>query len=61
MSKEETRTQNIRKKDCKENIWTRKRRRMPENKKKKEIKDILQGADIMKFIKSLRLRWYGHF
>ena len=24
------------------------------------IKDILQGADIVKFIKSIRLRWYGH-
>jgi hypothetical protein len=26
----------------------------------KEIKDILQGADIVKFIQSLLLRWYGH-
>jgi hypothetical protein len=26
----------------------------------KEIKDILQGADIVKFIKSSRIRWYGH-
>jgi hypothetical protein len=26
----------------------------------KEIKDILQGADIVKFIKSPRIRWYGH-
>lgn len=24
------------------------------------IKDILQGADTVKFIISLRLRWYGH-
>ena len=28
--------------------------------KKKEIKDILQGADIVKFTKPFRLRWYGH-
>ena len=26
----------------------------------KEIKDISQRTDIVKFIKSLRLRWYGH-
>jgi hypothetical protein len=26
----------------------------------KETKDVLQRADIVKFIKSLRLRWYGH-
>jgi hypothetical protein len=26
----------------------------------KEIKYILQGADIVKFIKSSRIRWYGH-
>jgi hypothetical protein len=26
----------------------------------KEVKDILQGADIVKFIKSSRIRWYGH-
>jgi hypothetical protein len=26
----------------------------------KEIKDILQGADIVKFIKSSRIKWYGH-
>jgi hypothetical protein len=26
----------------------------------KEIEDILEGADIVKFIKSLRLIWYGH-
>ena len=26
----------------------------------KEIKDTLQGQDIVKFIKSLHLRWYGH-
>ena len=26
----------------------------------KEIKDVLQRTDIVKFIKSLRLRWYGH-
>jgi hypothetical protein len=26
----------------------------------KEIEDKLEGADIVKFIKSLRLRWYGH-
>jgi hypothetical protein len=25
-----------------------------------EIKDVLQGADIVKFIKFLRLRWYDH-
>jgi hypothetical protein len=25
-----------------------------------EMKDILQGADIVKFIKSSRTRWYGH-
>jgi hypothetical protein len=28
--------------------------------KNKEIKDILQGADIVTFIKSSRIRWYGH-
>jgi hypothetical protein len=26
----------------------------------KEIEDILEGADIVKCIKSLRLRWCGH-
>jgi hypothetical protein len=26
----------------------------------KEIQDIIQGVDIVKFTKSLRLRWYGH-
>jgi hypothetical protein len=26
----------------------------------KEIEDILEGADNVKFIKSLRLRWCGH-
>jgi hypothetical protein len=26
----------------------------------KEIKYILQGADTVKFIKSSRIRWYGH-
>jgi hypothetical protein len=26
----------------------------------KEIKDIFQGADIVKFIKFSRIRWYGH-
>jgi hypothetical protein len=26
----------------------------------KEIEDILEGADIVKFIKYLRLRWCGH-
>jgi hypothetical protein len=26
----------------------------------KEMEDILEGADIVKFIKSLRLRWCGH-
>jgi hypothetical protein len=26
----------------------------------KEIEDKLEGADIVKFIKSLRLRWCGH-
>jgi len=26
----------------------------------KEIKDILQGEDNVKLIKSLRLGWYGH-
>jgi hypothetical protein len=26
----------------------------------KEIEDILEGADIVKFIKSLRLRWCEH-
>jgi hypothetical protein len=26
----------------------------------KEIKDILQGADIVKLTKSSRIRWYGH-
>jgi hypothetical protein len=26
----------------------------------KEIEDILEGADIVKSIKSLRLRWCGH-
>jgi hypothetical protein len=26
----------------------------------KEIKDILQGNDIIKFIKFLQLRWYGY-
>jgi hypothetical protein len=26
----------------------------------KEIEDISEGADIVKFIKSLRLRWCGH-
>jgi hypothetical protein len=26
----------------------------------KEIEDILEGANIVKFIKSLRLRWCGH-
>jgi hypothetical protein len=26
----------------------------------KEIEDILEGTDIVKFIKSLRLRWCGH-
>jgi hypothetical protein len=28
--------------------------------KNKEITYILQGADIVKFIKSSRIRWYGH-
>jgi hypothetical protein len=28
--------------------------------KNKEIEDILEGADIVEFIKSLRLRWCGH-
>jgi hypothetical protein len=27
---------------------------------KKEIKDILQGVDIVKLIKSSRIKWYGH-
>jgi len=26
----------------------------------KEVNDILQRTDIVKFIKSLRLGWYGH-
>jgi hypothetical protein len=26
----------------------------------KEIKYILHGADIVKFIKTSRIRWYGH-
>jgi hypothetical protein len=26
----------------------------------KEIKDILKGADIVKLIKSSRIKWYGH-
>jgi hypothetical protein len=26
----------------------------------KEIEDILEGADIVIFLKSLRLRWCGH-
>jgi hypothetical protein len=26
----------------------------------KEIEDILEGTDIVKFIKSLRSRWFGH-
>jgi hypothetical protein len=26
----------------------------------KELEDMLEGADIVKFIKSLRLRWCGH-
>jgi hypothetical protein len=28
--------------------------------KDKEIKDILQGTDIVKSIKFSRIRWYGH-
>jgi hypothetical protein len=26
----------------------------------KDIKDFFKGADIVKFIKSSRIRWYGH-
>jgi hypothetical protein len=26
----------------------------------REIKDMLQGVDIVKYVNSLRLRWYGH-
>ena len=39
----------------------RHKRRMLENKKKNTgIKDILQGEDVLKFIKSFRLRLYGY-
>jgi hypothetical protein len=33
---------------------------MLEKRNKKEMKDILQGEDTVKIIKSLRLRRYGH-
>jgi hypothetical protein len=48
------------KEDYKENIWTHKRRRQLENKNEQGYKNILQGADIVKFLKSSRIRCYGH-
>jgi hypothetical protein len=41
-------------------MWNHKRRRTLENKNRQGEKDMLQGADIVKFIKFLRLRLYGH-
>ena len=54
-------TQNITAEDCKENTWTYERKeRHRMRKKNKGIKDIWQGAGILKFIKYLRLSWYSH-
>jgi hypothetical protein len=38
----------------------RERGRELEKRANGEIKNILQGANIVKFIKSHRLRWYGN-
>jgi hypothetical protein len=45
--------------DCKENRIHNRRGRV-ENKTNKETKDILRGKVIVRFTKSLLLRWYGH-
>jgi len=54
------RAQNTTAEDCKENTWTYERKERCRMRKNKGIKDIWQGADIVKFIKYLRLTWYGH-
>jgi hypothetical protein len=41
-------------------MWTGKRRKTLEKKNKQGERNMLQGADIVKFIKFLRLRWCGH-
>jgi hypothetical protein len=53
------RAQNTSTEDRKGDIWSRKRElwRIRTN---MEIKDILQGKDIVKFRESLRLRCFGH-
>jgi hypothetical protein len=40
-------------------MWTSKRRRTLEKNKEGE-RNMLQGTDIVKFLKILRLRWCGH-
>jgi hypothetical protein len=42
------------------NIWTHKEGDSWRIRTNKEIKDIFKGADIAKFIKFSRIRWYGH-
>jgi len=39
--------------DCKENMWTRKRRKRLHNNERQGDKDILQGEFTVNFIKSL--------
>jgi hypothetical protein len=46
--------------DYKENIWTRKRRRILENTSKQGDTGHIKGESIAKLIKSLQLRWYSH-
>jgi hypothetical protein len=48
------------KEDGKENIRTQKDDERWGIRANKEIKDILHGADILQFIRFLRLGWYGH-
>ena len=54
------RAQNTTAEYCKEIHGPVKERNGAEWEKNKGIKDIWQGADIVKFIKYLRLTWYGH-
>jgi hypothetical protein len=42
-------------------MWTHKRKRQLENKNEQgDKRHLLQGVDIVKFIKSSRISWYGH-
>ena len=59
--KQYTETHDIRKENIEKNLWTNQRTKWPRGiKTNEELDELIQRKNIIRFIKSQRLKWLGH-